>query len=610
MASEARLLTRLPHPGNILSSPMRENSDESPTLDPREAGAAAEQLLTELRYVTSHARCLLWHGTVTDWGHGAGSYHWQTQVFDEAAAQAFMPLEVRPYERYPDAWYRHRLPEGQRLTNQLSDAALQANEPSYSAEFGCRGQDGQVRWFAERVYVEPLPSPPPGAAGHWRVVGVAIDITDRKQTEEALQRAYQEKDEFLAMLAHELRNPLGAIRNAVHLLKGVADEGVSGVGGWGLGVGRWVSDKDEHEPIPYTLHPTPDTLLGRLQRATAVIERQVQLQTRIVSDLLDVSRLTRGRFQLQRQRIELRQLCRHTVDDFRPVAEAAGLTLSLHLPDEPVWVEGDPARLSQVLVNLLDNAVKFTEPGGEIGVRCSVFGPGSPNDLTNTEHRTPNTAVLTVTDSGCGIPPELLPHIFAVFTQAEQSLARSRGGLGLGLALVKGLVDLHGGEVSAASDGPGCGATFTLTLPILDSGFSALDSGNPDNPKSKIENPKSPHVLLIEDHRDAAETLRDLLEQWGYRVAIASHGRAGLEAARAEPPDLVLCDIGLPGMDGYAVARQLRQDPPTAALPLIAITGYGQAEDRQRAARAGFDHHLTKPIDPDELHRLLASLGG
>jgi signal transduction histidine kinase/CheY-like chemotaxis protein len=594
-------------------------SNDSLSPDARDTAADLERLLTEIRYVTSHARCLLWHGTV--FHRGGGRYDWQIQVFDEAAAQAFMPLELRPDETYPQAWYRHRLLEGQRLCDQLSHEALQTDQLSYSAEFGCRAPDGSVRWFAERVYVEPLAPPSAVGAGPWRVVGVAIDITDRKQAEEALRRANQEKDEFLAMLAHELRNPLGAMRSALEVI-----------------------ERTDPEQDAYG-------------RALAAAKRQVELQTRIVSDLLDVSRLARGRFQLQREPVELCQPCRHAVDDFRPVAEAAGLTLTLDLPAEPVWLRGDPARLAQVLVNLLDNAAKFTDPGGRISVRLvKAESPESTRRHGNTEgHKEgdqeeegvpaafappgspfpsrsvspclgyprqrligSDRAVLTVTDTGCGIAPELLPHVFTVFAQAEQALDRGRSGLGLGLALVKGLVELHGGSVTASSAGPGQGAVFTIRLPVhggkaapgsqlpaADDGSWELGSGSRRSTGSREP---ARRILLIEDHRDAAGTLRDLLELWGYQVDIAAHGRAGLDAARAAWPDLILCDIGLPGMDGYAVARELRRDPSLAAIPLIAVTGYAQEEDRRRAARAGFDHHLAKPVDAEELHRLLASL--
>jgi PAS domain S-box-containing protein len=663
------------------------------------AWAEVQRPLTELRYVTSHARCLLWHGTVIDRGYGTGGYRWNTQVFDETAALAFMPLDLRPGENYAEAWYRYRLPEGQLLTNRLSHEALQENRPSYSAEFGCRRQDGQVRWFDERVYVAPLP-PPPGALRHWRVVGVAIDITERKRAEEELRASearfrqlaeniqevfwmiepgsstmvyispayeeiwgrsceslYQEprsfldavhpedrervarsverqiegeptvqeyrvirpdgslrwvldrafpivdavgsvyrvaglaadithqkqveaelreanqtKDEFLAMLAHELRNPLGAIRNAFEVMDRTRPE----------------------EPAHH--------------RALQVAKRQVQLQTRIVSDLLDVSRITRGSLQLQRERVELGQLCRQTVEDFRPALQDAGLSFSLELPDAPVPIDGDPARLTQVLANLLDNAIKFTEPGGEVAVQAfrrsgiQAFGSGRAESLNarTPERLNADAAVICVRDTGIGIEPDLLPQLFDVFTQAEQTLARSRGGLGLGLALVKGLVEQHGGGVSAHSEGIGRGATFTIWLPL------AQEPLREKQPVAAADaTPAARRVLIIEDIQDAAETLRDLLALLGCQVEISRSGGSGVELARAIRPDVVLCDIGLPDMDGYQVAAALREDPLTRSTRLIAVSGYGREEDRRRSREAGFDQHLIKPVDFDELQQLL-----
>jgi PAS domain S-box-containing protein len=646
--------------------------------------AEVQKPLTELRYVTSHARCLLWHGTVMDTGGGPGSYEWKTRVFDEAAAQAFMPLDVLPQESYTSAWYRHRLPQDQRHTNELSAEALHENRPSYSAEFGCRGRDGQVRWFDERVYVEPL-TPPAGTHGYWRVVGVAIDVTERrragaelraseerfrqlaeniqevfwmiepgssrtvyispayeeiwgrsceslyqdwrsfldavhpedrervaesvrqqiageptvqeyrvvrpdgslrwvldrafpiqdesgavyrvagiaadithlKAVEAELREANQAKDEFLTMLAHELRNPLGAIRNALEVMDRTRPE----------------------EPAH--------------RRAREVAKRQVQLQTRMVSDLLDVSRIARHSLRLQRERVDFAQLCREVVEDFRPALHAAGLTLSLELPETTVPVLGDSTRLTQVVANLLDNAIKFSESGGRVTVRVASDRPG-------THEVGGGRVTLEVRDTGIGIEPDLLPMVFEIFTQAEQTLARSRGGLGLGLALVKGLVEQHGGEVAASSEGPGSGAAFVLWLPVT---AEPLTEERP-HPEA-VSMPAARRVLIIEDIQDAAETLRDLLQLLDCQVEIARSGRSGVERARAVRPDVVLCDIGLPGMDGYEVAAALRRDPLTEDVRLIAVSGYGREEDQRRSREAGFDQHLVKPVDVAELQRLL-----
>jgi PAS domain S-box-containing protein len=445
-------------------------------------------------------------------------------------------------------------------------------------------------------------------------IGIGIDISQRKWLEDELRRRVEalhetdrQKDQFIAVLAHELRNPLAPIRNAVELLKQAGP-------------------------------PEP-----RLRRAQAIIERQVLQQARLLDDLLDVSRISRGKIRLRREQLDLVALVRDAAEDNRSLLETAGLTLTLALPEAPLWVEGDATRLAQIVGNLLQNSAKFTDPAGSVTVALGVDPKGSPQSGGGAQRR-PGTrcappplrdenpvAVIRVRDTGIGIEPELLPHLFNSFTQADRSLERTRGGLGLGLALVKGLVELHGGEVKAASDGLGRGAEFTVRLPILDFGFRILDSSDEvkdtgaaeppahtANPKSKrpdpgtgpalrapARNPKSIRLLIIEDNRDAADSLRELLELCGCEVAVAYSGPEGVRLARQLRPEAVLCDLGLPGMSGYEVAAQLRQDPDMARMRLIAVSGYGQGEDRRRARQAGFDLHLTKPVDPAALQQLL-----
>ena len=393
------------------------------------------------------------------------------------------------------------------------------------------------------------------------VVLVFLEITQRKRLEAQLLQqtadlveADRRKDQYLAMLAHELRNPLGALRNALSVMQQASPE-----------------------------HPA-------YERAQRVASRQIAQQTRMVDDLLDVSRLTRGTFQVRRELLDLVQLCRQVVEDHRHSVEGAGLILRVEFPGEPAWVEGDPVRLSQVLINLLENAVKFTPPGGEVAV-CLEREPDGAR------------ARLTVRDTGVGIHDNLLPHVFQAFVQAEQGLAHSEGGLGLGLALVQGFVTLHDGEVRAESAGAGHGATFTVLLPLMTP--PPVDEGSGRDAAA----PGPLRVLVIEDMRDAAETLRDLLEIWGYRVEVAFTGPEGVEAARRFRPDVVLCDLGLPGMDGFSVARQLRRDPVTTSARLVALTGYGREEDRRRSEEAGFDAHVTKPVDPAALRILLSGAG-
>jgi signal transduction histidine kinase/ActR/RegA family two-component response regulator len=376
-------------------------------------------------------------------------------------------------------------------------------------------------------------------------------ITERTaelaRANEALREADRRKDQFLAMLAHELRNPLAPLRNAVHILH------------------RRGGDA------------------GAVQQVGAVMDRQVQHLARLVDDLLDVSRITRGKIALHPERLDLARLVRLHAEDHRDMVAAKGLTLRLELPETPVWVQGDPSRLRQILDNLLDNALKFTDSGGRITIR-----------LTSDAER--QQAVLSAQDTGIGVEPEMLARLFDVFSQADTSLDRSRGGLGLGLALVKGLVELHGGTVQAASEGAGRGAEFILRLP-QERELPALS----ETPPPPIGPSKRLRILVVEDNRDSAETLRMFLELFGYEVTVAHSGPDGVATAKKGRPDVVLCDIGLPGMDGFAVANALRHDPTTASARLIAVTGYGQEEDRRRALAAGFDDHLVKPVDPEVL---------
>jgi signal transduction histidine kinase len=372
-----------------------------------------------------------------------------------------------------------------------------------------------------------------------------------RERAERLDEANRQKDQFLAMLAHELRNPLGPIRNAVQIMNLLG-------------------------PAHRDLH-----------QAREVVERQVEHLARLVDELLDVSRITRGKMQLHPQRLDLGQVTRTAAEDYRPVLTQAGLSLRLDVPLTPAWVMGDATRLTQILNNLLDNAIKFSEGKGDVTVKVTADGVG-------------RQAVLSVHDDGVGIEPEVLPRLFDIFSQADRSLDRSHGGLGLGLALVKGLAELHGGTVEAFSAGPGRGAEITVRLPLQDE--PAALSQTPSSPPL-AEKPS--RVLVIEDHQDAANCLRLLLELLGHQVQVAYTGPDGVQAAKEWQPDIVVCDIGLPGLDGYGVARELRRNPDTAQVRLLALTGYGTEEDRRRSYQAGFDLHLVKPVDPHELLKVL-----
>jgi signal transduction histidine kinase len=363
--------------------------------------------------------------------------------------------------------------------------------------------------------------------------------------------ADRRKDEFLAMLAHELRNPLAPLATTLHVLRRTA------------GLHADVTD------------------------AHALMDRQVRQMARLLDDLLDVSRITRGQVTLRLEPVDLANVIAGAVDTCRPLIDARGHTLTVGLPDEPVRLRADGARLTQVLANLLVNAAKYTEPGGQIGLSAAQDG---------------GEVVIRVRDNGPGIAPDMLPRVFDLFAQADRTLDRSQGGLGIGLTLVKRLVELHGGLVEARSGGLGTGSEFVVRLPAL-----AVAAVPPPPPPNGHPVPSGPRrVLVVEDNPDAARSLATLLRLEGHDVRLASDGPQALAAAAESRPDVVLCDLGLPGMDGYAVAAALRAGPATAGVRLVALTGYGQDADRRRSAAAGFDLHLTKPVDPAALHELLA----
>jgi PAS domain S-box-containing protein len=430
-------------------------------------------------------------------------------------------------------------------------AAVAEGRP-FEAEYRMRRRDGAWRWHLVRTVPHRDAD---GSITQW--IGTATDITERREVEEALREADRRKDQFIAVLAHELRNPLAPVRNAVHILQKV-------------------------EPVD-----------PRIERARQVIDRQVTHMVRLIDDLLDVSRIARGKLTLQRETCDLGEIARQTAEDYRSSLEAAGLQLAVVPAREPLRVEGDSVRLAQMVGNLLHNAMRFTDRGGRVEVRAEL-------DAAN------RLAMVHVSDTGVGIAPALLSRLFDTFSQADQDLARSKGGLGLGLALTKGLAALHGGTVTAHSDGPGRGALFTICIPI---GAERRGRPSPDSAAGRACG--GLRVLVVEDNHDAAETLGELLELAGHEVALAFDGATAVTAARAQRPDVVISDIGLPGeLDGYAVARALRADPALGGVHLIALSGYADEDARRRSREAGFDEHLAKPPDIAALERALARLRG
>jgi PAS domain S-box-containing protein len=399
-----------------------------------------------------------------------------------------------------------------------------------------------------------------------RFVLIVRDLTERKQLEDALRDRAQKlvesdrcKDEFLAMLAHELRNPLAPIQSAVELLNR-------------YGAGQ-----------------------PSLTEPASIVARQVRHMTRLLDDLLDVSRVTHNKIQLRHTWVSISALVDRAVESCSSLAASRDHDLSVSLPAEPITVRGDADRLEQVLVNLLNNACKYTEPGGHI--RLTV--EGREQDV-----------MIRVSDNGVGIPPDMLPTIFDLFAQSDRSLAHSAGGLGLGLALARRLVEMHGGRIEARSEGSGCGSDFVVYLPAQ-RGKQAPREWDSSAQPAAHQPPTvddTQRLLLVDDNADALLMLASLLELEGYEVHTASDGRGALDAAERLQPDVVLLDIGLPDINGYEVARLLRAQPALRDILLVAVTGYGQAADRRRSAAAGFDHHLVKPINFNELSPLLARL--
>ncbi len=507
----------------------------------RALGGVEEQHRLLMECVTDYAIFFLDpHGRVVAWNAGAERIlgYAEAEIVGQHFSCFFTPEDVQ--QRQPDKELQTAAATGRanddRWLVRKGGARLWCN----GVTTALRDEEGGLRGFAK----------------------VLRDRTEPKRLQEALHQRAEElaaearqKDDFLAVLAHELRNPLAPIRNALQVIR--------------MG--------------------SHDAALVEQMRAMA--ERQVGHMTRLVDDLLDLSRISRGLIRLLMEPLDVARPVQQAVEGVQPLVGERGLTLSVSLPPEPVFVDADPTRLQQVVGNLLTNAAKYTDPGGHILLTVRQEG---------------SDVVLRVRDTGIGIPADMLPRIFDLFVQAERRLDRSQGGLGIGLTLVRRLVEMHGGSVTAHSEGPGKGSEFVVRLPALPEDRKGELLRKRADDKQVVAPTARRCILVVDDNVDAAESLAVLLRLEGHEVRVANDGPAALAAAQAAPPEMVVLDLGMPGMDGFEVARRLRGQPGSDGVLLVALTGWAQEEDRRRCYEAGFDGHLSKPVEWDALRQFLA----
>ena len=505
----------------------------------RRAEAALRASEQRLGLAFDAARAAAWEVNLV-----TGKHFWEDRFF---------PLLSIPPEAQQEAqqrWNEFVLPEDQERAAKEFIASCAEGGPPYDSEFRAQRMDGVVRWFRSRGTQIRDP------AGNRRMVGFVQDITEQKKAEQTLRQAIEQlregdrrKTEFLAVLSHELRNPLAPIRNSIYLLECAA----------------------------------PGS--NQATRAREVIRRQTEHLSRIVDDLLDVMRISRGKIELRRKRMDARKLIRQACDDHRVLFQERRLALRVDATD-PVLIDADETRLAQVVGNLLQNAAKFSHEGGTVIASVGIVD---------------GQAEIRVRDDGVGIPPDLLARLFVPFVQADGGLARTKGGLGLGLALVKSLVEMHGGSVHAHSEGLDRGAEFVVRLALAPAPEQTASD------RARLATTTSVKILIIEDNVDAAQSMADVLELEGHRVHVAIDGRSGVAKAHEVKPDVILCDIGLPDVSGYDVAQSLRAENGLHAARLIALSGYAQSEDVQRAREAGFDAHIAKPPSLEALLALVAA---